>query len=78
MHVTVHDVIVDGDRVAGRGTISGTHRGEFMGIPATGKPINVAYIDIWRAEGDKMVENWVQIDLLGIMQQLGVAPGPGQ
>ena len=43
-----------------------------MNIPATGKQVTVSYIDIWRVENGKLVENWVQMDLLGMLQQLGV------
>jgi steroid delta-isomerase-like uncharacterized protein len=78
MVVTLEDVIADGDRVSTRGHFEGTHRGDFMGIPATGKKVSVSYIDIWRLENGKGRENWVQMDLLGMMQQLGVVPGPGQ
>jgi steroid delta-isomerase-like uncharacterized protein len=77
-HVTLEDVIADGDKVATRGTWRGTHQGEFMGIPATGKSVAVSYSDIWRIENGRAVENWVQMDMLGLMQQLGVAPAPGQ
>jgi predicted ester cyclase len=49
-----------------------------MGIPATGKPIKVGYIDIWRLENGKAVENWVQMDIMGLMQQLGALPAPAQ
>lgn len=76
--LTIHDMIAEGDRVATRGTWSGTHQGEFMGIPATGKHVTVGYCDIWRLEGGKAAENWVQMDILGLMQQLGVVPTPGQ
>lgn len=72
-HVTVEDVVASGDKVASRGYFTGTHTGEFMGIPATGKQIKVAYADIWRAENGKMMENWVQLDNLGMLRQLGVA-----
>ena len=48
-----------------------------MGIAATGKPINVKYIDIWRVENGKLVENWVQMDIFGMLQQLGVIPAMG-
>ncbi len=77
MRVDIDDVLVDGDKVAGRGRWSGTHQGEFMGIPATGKHVSVAFMDIWRAEGGRWVENWVQMDFLGMMQQLGLVPEPG-
>jgi steroid delta-isomerase-like uncharacterized protein len=77
MHVEVVDIIAEGDKVASRGTMRGTHRGEFMGISATGKPIEIGYIDVWRFENGKGVENWVQMDMLGLLHQLGVAPGAG-
>ncbi len=77
MHVDVADMIAEGDKVASRGTWRGTHKGEFMGIPATGKPIEIGYSDVWRFEHGKAVENWVQMDMLGMLQQLGVAPGHG-
>lgn len=76
--VTVEETVAEGDRVASRGAFYGTHRGEFMGIPATGKEIAVGYIDIWRAEAGRLVENWVQMDTLGLLQQLGAIPAPGQ
>jgi steroid delta-isomerase-like uncharacterized protein len=78
MHVAVEDAIAQGDKVATRGSFTGTHQGAFMGIPATGKQVNVAYCDMWRVENGKLVENWVQLDMLGLMQQLGVVPAPGQ
>jgi steroid delta-isomerase-like uncharacterized protein len=73
-HLTVEDMIAEGDTVATRGYFTGTHNGEFMNIPATGKQVTVSYIDIWRMENGKAVENWVQIDQLGMLQQLGVIP----
>ncbi|MEW5961844.1 MAG: ester cyclase [Chloroflexota bacterium] len=76
LYVTLHDVIVEGDKLSTRGSWRGTHQGEFMNIPATGKQVTVSYIDLWRMENGKLVENWVQMDILGLMQQLGVAPAP--
>ena len=76
MKVELDEVIGEGDRVVTRGRMTGTHTGEFMGIPATGKPISVNYIDMWRIEDGKGVENWVQMDLVGLMQQLGAVPSP--
>jgi steroid delta-isomerase-like uncharacterized protein len=78
MHVTLEQVIAEGDRVSTCGVMRGTHKGDFMGIPATGKQITISYIDIWRVENNKLVENWVQLDMLGLMQQLGVIPAPEQ
>jgi steroid delta-isomerase-like uncharacterized protein len=76
MRITLEDVLAEGDRVATRGYFTGTHNGEFNGIPATGKSIKVNYCDIWRLENGKPVENWVQIDMMGMLQQLGVIPTP--
>jgi predicted ester cyclase len=78
LHVTLEDVLGEGDKVATRGYFTGTHQGDFNGIPATGKQIKVAYSDIWRVENGKAVENWVLMDMIGLMQQLGVMPAPGQ
>lgn len=78
LHVALEEVLLEGDKVATRGTWRGTHRGEFMGVAPTERQVTVAYCDIWRVENGKLAENWVQMDLLGLMQQLGVAPAPGQ
>jgi predicted ester cyclase len=74
MHVTIEEVIGEGDRVATRGYFTGTHTGGFMGIPPSGKPIRVTYIDEWRVENGKAVENWVRMDQLGLLQQIGAIP----
>jgi steroid delta-isomerase-like uncharacterized protein len=78
MQITVHAVLGEGEMVATRGSWKGTHKGAFMGIPATGKAVDVKYIDMWRFENGKAVENWVQMDMLCLMQQLGVVPAPAQ
>jgi predicted ester cyclase len=78
LRVTIEGAVAEGDRVATRGYFSGTHKGEFNGIPATGKSVKVTYLDIWRLENGKAVENWVQMDMMGLMQQLGVMPAPAQ
>jgi steroid delta-isomerase-like uncharacterized protein len=74
----VEDMVAEGDKVAARVTIRGTHRGEFMGIPSSGNRIEVTGIDIARFADGKMVEHWGNFDDLGMMQQLGVVPPPGQ
>ena len=74
MHITLEDIITEGDKIATRGYWTGTHKGDFMGIPATGKSVKVPYIDIWNAENGKLKENWVQMDMISCMQQLGVMP----
>ena len=76
MKITLEDVFADGDKVGTRGVFTGTHKGEFMGVSATGKPVKMKYIDLWRVVDDKLVDNWVQMDMLGMMQQLGAVPAP--
>jgi steroid delta-isomerase-like uncharacterized protein len=76
--ITVEDVLAEGDKVATRFTMRGTHRGEFMGIPPTGKEIAVAGFDVVRIAGGKVVEHWGLGDNLGLMQQLGAIPVPAQ
>ena len=75
--ITVDDLIAGGDRVVARWTLRGTHRGEFMGIAATGKQVSMSGIEIDRFAGDKAVEHWEQADIMSLMQQLGAIPGPG-
>ncbi len=78
LHVTVEDMIAEGDKVVARVTFSGTQQGAFMGIPPTGKHATWKVIDINRIAGGKSVEHWMEMDALGMMQQLGVIPAPGQ
>jgi steroid delta-isomerase-like uncharacterized protein len=76
--VTIEDQIAEGDKVVTRWTATGTHTGELMGIPATGKQVTMMGIDITRFSGGKNVEHWGQFDQMGMMQQLGVVPPPGE
>ena len=73
---TIEDVIEGGDKLVVRWTNSGTHVGEFLGIPATNKSFSVAGIDIYRLEGGKLAEHWHVIDQLALLQQLGLIPMP--
>lgn len=77
MRVTIEEELAEDNKVITRGYFTGTHKGDFQGVPPTGKQIKVKYIDIWLVENDKLVENWVRLDELGMMQQLGVIPVPG-
>jgi len=70
----VLDQIAAGDRVVERWVSRGTHEGEFLGVPATGKVIEVEGMDISRLEGGRVVEHWTQMDTLGVLQQLGLVP----
>jgi predicted ester cyclase len=76
LHVTVEAVIAENDLVMTRGYMTGTHAGPFMNVPPTGNAIKVGYIDIWRIENGQALENWVQMDMLGLLQQLGAIPTP--
>ncbi len=75
---TVEDIVAEGDKVVVRGKMVGTQKGEFMGIPATGKRVEIHGIDISRFQNGKSVEHWGQWDTTGMMVQLGVIPPPGQ
>ncbi len=78
LRMDVEDIVASGTKVVARVTATGTNRGEFMGMPATGKRINVQLIDIMRFGDDGLVhEHWGVIDALAMMQQLGAMPeGP--
>jgi len=78
LHFTVEDIIAEGDKVVARLTIRGTQQGAFMGIAPTGKQVTVTAIDINRIVDDKSLEHWLEMDTLGLLQQLGVIPAPGQ
>ncbi len=77
MHFEVEDQLAEGDKVVSRCTLTGTHRGEWVGIPPTGKRVSIETITIQRYRGGKMAEAWLAMDMLGWMQQLGVVPTPG-
>ena len=62
------------ERAALRGAFEGTHTNEFMGIPATGKRVRVTFMNLDRFAGGKLVEHRAQVDMFGLMQQLGVVP----
>ena len=68
------DFLAVGDAVIENWIFQGTHTGEFMGIPATGKQVQVRGIEIWRLADGKIVERWGVIDSGAVMQQLGVLP----
>jgi len=74
--VTVEDIIVEDNKVVSRFRLSGTHQGEFMGIPPTGKKINVQAIDILAYRDGKLIEHWAVTDQMAMMQQLGVIEEP--
>jgi hypothetical protein len=71
----VHELIATDDKVVLRGTITATHRGDFQGIPATGRKVGIGQIVIFRLAGGRIVEYWEQADFLSLMQQLGAHAG---
>lgn len=78
LNMVIDDMLADGDKVAFRWTGTGTHQGDLMGIPPTGKRVTTTGLVISRFAGDKVVEDYEIIDTLGMMQQLGVVPAPEQ
>ena len=77
LRLTIQDIAAEGDTVAARVVFEGTHRGEFQGLPPTGKQVAFSSIEFNRVVGGKVEEHWVEINLLGLVQQLGVATIPG-
>lgn len=78
LRFATEEVLTAGDKVVVRACVTGTHQGEFMGIPPTGKSIDMPVIDIIRFGDDGFAhEHWGIFDQMRLMQQLGVAPGPG-
>ncbi len=77
LNVTIEDMVAEGDKVAARFTARGIHKGAFMGLHPTGKPITMTGIEIFRVEDGKIAEIWGEANLIGLMQQLGVVPAFG-
>ena len=76
-HLHIEQTIAEGDLVMNRFTVHATHQGELMGIPATGKEVTVGGINIARIADGKVMERWEELDMMGLMVQLGVVPPPG-
>jgi steroid delta-isomerase-like uncharacterized protein len=73
---TIEDMISQGDKVVVRWRNHGTHIGEFLGIPATGREFSIAGINIYRLQDGRLAEGWSVVDVFGQMLQLGVIPAP--
>jgi SnoaL-like polyketide cyclase len=78
LHAEVHDVIAEGELVAARVTYTGTHQGEFVGIPATGKQTTISGVDFFRMQDGRQAEHWGGPDMFSFLVQAGVMPGPGR
>jgi steroid delta-isomerase-like uncharacterized protein len=77
LQLTIQEVAAEGETVAARVAFRGTHRGEFQGIPPTNKEVAFTSMEFNRVVDGKVEEHWVEINLLGLVQQLGVATIPG-
>ena len=76
LQVSIDDVLIDGDRFASRTTVTGTHTGDLMGMPATGKRISVEAVDMGRIENGQAKERWGGLNMYSMLTQLGVIPAP--
>lgn len=74
LHITVEDLIAEGDKVVGRNTVTGTHRGEYMGLPPTGRTVAYDEIFIFRCADGRIAETWGVVDVISQMKQLGLIP----
>jgi steroid delta-isomerase-like uncharacterized protein len=78
LHMNVHEVLADGDMTAARWTMSGTHRGDLPGLPATGNSFTLTGVIVDKWEGDRIVEEWNNYDVASLLQQLGFMPDKAQ
>lgn len=76
LQVSVDEVLVAGDRISSRTRIRGTHSGDLMGIPATGRTVQVLGVDLAHVKDGRAVERWGGLDMFSLMQQLGLIPVP--
>jgi predicted ester cyclase len=74
LHVEVEDVIEEGDKIVGRNTVTGTHRGEYLGMAPTGRSVSYREIFIFRFAGGRVAEIWGVVDVLSQLRQLGAIP----
>jgi predicted ester cyclase len=77
LQTTIEDLIAEGDKVAIRQTWRGTRNGNFLGIPPTGEQVTFTSTEFYRVAGGELAEEWVELDMLGWLQQLGAIPPMG-
>ena len=75
---TIEDLIAEGDKVVACWRARATHRGEYVGVPASGREVEFTGISVYRIEGERIAESWTVEDELGLMRQIGAVPEPGQ
>lgn len=78
LQVIIHDQIAEADRVATRKTLRGTHQGDLLGVPPSGKVIAIDVIDILRLKDGRITDHWNLVDQHGLLQQLGLVPVPAE
>src|SRR5919112_982053 len=74
LHRNIVDMVAEGDKVAVSVNVTGTYKGEFQGIPATGKQVSFTAMDILTIKDGKVTEEWATADMMGLMQQIGAIP----
>ena len=76
LHVQIHNQVAEGDLVVTRKTFYGTHQGDLMGIPPSGRSVAFDVIDFLRVRDGKIIGHWNVVDQLGLMRQIGAIPAP--
>ena len=76
IQLTIDDTIAEGDQLAARFHLDGEHRGDFMGVPSTGRAIVLTGQTVLRFRDGRIVERWTTVDMLSLMMQLGAIPAP--
>jgi steroid delta-isomerase-like uncharacterized protein len=74
--VTIQDQVAESDKVTTHFTVSGTHQGELMGIPASHRPVSFDVVAITQCDNGRFVKDWFMLDALGMLQQIGAVPAP--
>lgn len=70
------DMVAEGDKVVVRFTLYGTHKGQFMGVPPTGKSVTFPGLIVYQIKDERIVDHWMQVDMVSFMQQIGALPAP--
>jgi steroid delta-isomerase-like uncharacterized protein len=70
----IEDIVAEGDKAAVRLNVTGTHKGEFQGIPPTGKKVSFSGMNFFTIIDGKIIEHWASVDMMGLMQQIGAIP----
>src|SRR5579884_1713359 len=78
LHFSIEQILSEGDRVMAELRVEGTHNGAWLGIPASGKKIQIRMVTVHRVEHAKIVEDWVLVESLGVLEQLGVVPNTAE